>query len=502
MSLISIIAFAIIFLATVTVQLANYKKATTLLTFLSFIAIGTCLIGNFGGDNYLLLAIISLVSINFVLASMTQNSKIWLKYMFVAMSIAIFFILGHKGVLELNGENFVLLNKFSIAGIIVAGFSPLFVMLKGKALARLFGVNSEKTQDSITHFFIGVGLYFTIFGAGYVGIYLTLSFYLLSSFYHQNLRTTYPMLYGLLLIAYFHNIDVNLIQGDSIFGFFIGLFGLLFISNIELENKRHKILFIITLLFFSLSTIGILLAGNMHPAMGGLDALLFVIFGLAIGSLLKKKEEIGIGLLSLVFTIGLFYTIGNNLDEDAAIIDEKRVDSNYINPDNRETYLILNGIEGKFQLVEDSSRVDFFLGQNNETKGAFKKVNGMVTFNNKAELTEFNIELSLADFTTFNKYRDESLVGEEYFKADKFPKMFFNSSKVEQVDSTKYKLTGEFEMLGVKQQEVMTLHRVASATGICLVGNGLIDRTKYGMTPSITEGNKVTFNYKVLLNQK
>jgi polyisoprenoid-binding protein YceI len=164
-----------------------------------------------------------------------------------------------------------------------------------------------------------------------------------------------------------------------------------------------------------------------------------------------------------------------------------------------EQFLSFNGVVGNYQIVDDSSSVSFTLGKKNETKGAFKKISGSIEFKEKIDKSTFEINLAMADFTTFNKFRDESLVSEEYFNVDKFPTITFKSNQLTKVDSLNYELTGIFEMLGKKLEEKITLQRVQSNQGIVITGKGKIDRTKYGMTPSATEGNIVTFEYQARL---
>ena len=96
--------------------------------------------------------------------------------------------------------------------------------------------------------------------------------------------------------------------------------------------------------------------------------------------------------------------------------------------------------------------------------------------------------------------RDESIMGEEYFKADKFPSMTFKSSEMTPTDKeNEYELIGTFEMLGVKKDQKVRVHRIEEGSKKVLVGSGEIDRRKFGMSDDPREGNIVSFEFKVEL---
>ncbi|MBL4862391.1 MAG: YceI family protein, partial [Crocinitomicaceae bacterium] len=60
-----------------------------------------------------------------------------------------------------------------------------------------------------------------------------------------------------------------------------------------------------------------------------------------------------------------------------------------------------------------------------------------------------------------------------------------------------YEIQGEFTMLGITKELPVTLRRIEMGDKIMIVGSGEIDRTLFGMIPSATEGNVVTFEYQV-----
>ena len=72
----------------------------------------------------------------------------------------------------------------------------------------------------------------------------------------------------------------------------------------------------------------------------------------------------------------------------------------------------------------------------------------------------------------------------------------------EKLDEFTYKVKGDFKMLGVTKPVEVNLKRVSLNGLDYIVGEGVIDRTLFGMSPSATEGNIVSFNYRVQLKIK
>src|SRR5690606_9515627 len=96
----------------------------------------------------------------------------------------------------------------------------------------------------------------------------------------------------------------------------------------------------------------------------------------------------------------------------------------------------------------------------NETKGAFKKAKGVISFGKSPEQNTCKIELNMEDFTTFNKFRDESLQGDEYFKVEQFPQMTYQASKAIKLDDSTFEFDGKFTMLGKTNPLKVTFQRL------------------------------------------
>ena len=85
-----------------------------------------------------------------------------------------------------------------------------------------------------------------------------------------------------------------------------------------------------------------------------------------------------------------------------------------------------------------------------EVEGSFKMFNGSVTAKDET------FENGVADFTvdvasvnTDNADRDNHLKGEDFFNAEKFPKMTFKSKSFKKVKGNQYKLVGDLTIRDV-----------------------------------------------------
>ncbi|MCH2225086.1 MAG: YceI family protein, partial [Crocinitomicaceae bacterium] len=156
-------------------------------------------------------------------------------------------------------------------------------------------------------------------------------------------------------------------------------------------------------------------------------------------------------------------------------------------------------LEGDFVFDSKQSKVHFSLGKEGETKGEFKKVSGAIVMADPIEKSKLNVVLSLEDFTTRNSFRDKSLMSDEYFNQKKFPEITYVANSIRPKGEKTFEVTGEFQMLGVSKEVIVTMQQRESDKGIMLIGKGMLDRTVFGMAPSSSEGNVVTFNYEVVL---
>jgi len=167
----------------------------------------------------------------------------------------------------------------------------------------------------------------------------------------------------------------------------------------------------------------------------------------------------------------------------------------------------LDSIVGTYTINEKTVQLTFQLGpKGGVTKGAIKSFSGQIEIKKDLERSTFEIELPVANLTTFNSGRDESIFEKEYFNLEKFPSMYFSSKHLTKKDDS-YELDGQFTMLGVKKPLKVELRYIGmfDSNGSkvpVLIGKSSIDRTQFGMQPDSKEGNIVDFEFKVELIKK
>jgi len=88
--------------------------------------------------------------------------------------------------------------------------------------------------------------------------------------------------------------------------------------------------------------------------------------------------------------------------------------------------------------------------------GDFKKFDASVETNDEDFSTaKINFSADINSINTNNEQRDGHLKTGDFFEAEKFPQIKFESTKLEKVDAENYKLHGNFTMKGVTKAEVL-----------------------------------------------
>jgi polyisoprenoid-binding protein YceI len=88
-----------------------------------------------------------------------------------------------------------------------------------------------------------------------------------------------------------------------------------------------------------------------------------------------------------------------------------------------------------------------------EVEGYFKSFTGTMT-NTKPDFSDANIDFSVdvASINTDNEMRDNHLKSDDFFNAEKFPKMTFKSISMKKVADKKYVLYGELTIRDVTKK--------------------------------------------------
>ena len=99
-----------------------------------------------------------------------------------------------------------------------------------------------------------------------------------------------------------------------------------------------------------------------------------------------------------------------------------------------------------------------------DVDGEFKKVDGTIT-SSKQDWTDLSATLTadVNSISTDNEMRDKHLKSDDFFNAEKFPTITFESKKIKNLGGNKYLLTGD-----------LTIRDVTKSVSVPLVYNGSV----------------------------
>jgi len=97
-------------------------------------------------------------------------------------------------------------------------------------------------------------------------------------------------------------------------------------------------------------------------------------------------------------------------------------------------------------------------------RGAFTKVNGTIQFDDK-DIAKSSVDVTIdaASVDTRVEGRDKDLRSDHFFEVEKYPTLTFKSTKVEQVEVGKLKVTGDLTIHGVTKQVVLDVEGPTAA---------------------------------------
>ena len=124
-----------------------------------------------------------------------------------------------------------------------------------------------------------------------------------------------------------------------------------------------------------------------------------------------------------------------------------------------------------------------------KVRGTFKKLTGAISLPQSGLIpASVQITIESASIDTGEPQRDDHLRSADFFDAEHFPKLEFTSSSIRPIDETKFEVTGELEIHGVRKPFTVTAElegqgndpwggeRVAYSTAF------KIDREDFGLT--------------------
>ena len=164
-----------------------------------------------------------------------------------------------------------------------------------------------------------------------------------------------------------------------------------------------------------------------------------------------------------------------------------------------------------FEVDQKESKVGFMVKHKitKDVYGGFRNVEGNVTFDkeqNSIVNVEAKIEVNSID--TGNSKRDHHLKSPDFFNANDFPFIIFESSDVKKLENEKYIVTGLLTMRGISKNITLRGERKKNINNNIMVffAESLIDRQDFGVSWNRPfqkiAGMMVSNEVKILLNIK
>lgn len=485
---------------------------------LLFLAPGFSTEKNVANGNLLIGFGISILAINWILSQLIHQK--WRIFIPLLTSLSFLYFGGQQFLFD---EYELLFSKTDALLLPTIGaVLPVLMYWKASFLSKFLGVKEADLARVISAFGLGI-LILTGFVFGqWFGIALIAIGYLSSHFYlkseHEQQFSTSIALFAIVFVAHvIHQSGLSTevtLHGATLIGFFTGMATIGMLSIYSFSTEKRSVLGQLVLVFIPLiASVAFIFSEVMKEHTGGISAWMGIVIALAMGSLWIKKlhENTYLFYLSTLFVIGLTAVPILKPNEALEMKNPKLEAAKSSSTGDKNDVLALEGIElltatGNWKIDSKSSKVSFELGpKGTRTKGLFETIEGKISVEDPIDQTKFEITLPLSGLTTFNDYRDQSLMSGAYFDAPKYPNITFQSKSIEKKNDV-YVLSGDFTMRGVTKP--MEIQLKAAATGeengkpyLILVGKSSVDRTAHGMTPDAKIGNVVDFEFEVELTK-
>ena len=140
-----------------------------------------------------------------------------------------------------------------------------------------------------------------------------------------------------------------------------------------------------------------------------------------------------------------------------------------------------------FEVDQKESKVGFMVKHKitKDVYGGFRNVEGNVTFD-KEQNSIVNVEAKIDVYSidTGNSKRDRHLKSPDFFDANNFPFIIFESSDVKKLENGKYIVTGLLTMRGITKNIILRCERKKNINNKKMVfsAESLIDRQDFGIS--------------------
>jgi polyisoprenoid-binding protein YceI len=148
-----------------------------------------------------------------------------------------------------------------------------------------------------------------------------------------------------------------------------------------------------------------------------------------------------------------------------------------------------------------SSEISFDIEGLKDTKGFFKDFDIVFKVSdNDPEQAKIKVSINVKSINTDNDIRDEELIGNDFFKTDKYPLIEFYSKGIKKIED-KYSTKGIINMMGESKDLAFSfVHKgiTNNSSGFKVAifeGTFEIDRTNFGMEHVVSVGDDVAINF-------
>ena len=166
-------------------------------------------------------------------------------------------------------------------------------------------------------------------------------------------------------------------------------------------------------------------------------------------------------------------------------------------------------LTGTYAIDPGHSRIGFVARHAMVTKvrGSFNEFEGSGTFDaDNPSDSHLQLTIQAASIDTRNADRDGHLKGNDFFDMERYPEITFASTKVDQLDSGIYQVTGDLTIKGVTKPVTLDLEYAGTAvdpfgnTRVGFEGKTTINRKDWGVSwNAALEAGGVLVSEKVVL---
>jgi len=478
--------------------------------------------------------LVGILAFHFFIGEITK-SKIGIIWNFIPPIAAALLFLGFdfEGVtyMDFKVETNVEIVLISLLSSITPFLTHLAKLGIGNLIIRFGSIkwaeNEENYLESLVSYaFIGGVAALGSFLLGPLGLLIAATFHLSASFIARNklgLKNTIILsassaLFLLVLVPIYIKMggfeQLNFLRGEVIEGAFLAGFMViahhLFLKLSRFNTGKWNIILSSIAVVLPLITIFVVgVAYTQFERLGGVLAISGMLVSLALlsvtFSLFKNSSFISLKLMTIGMGVLLLPYI-KPVEQVSAIDYESLGIEQEEQGEEEPKGKSLSAVVGDWKIDENHSKIYFELGPDDgRTKGEFKSVSGQLNVNENISESIISVTLLLNQLTTYIDFRDEELMGKEYFKADEFPEITFKGSEFTPADDY-YVVKGDFTMMGVTKElelnlKLMAIGESEGAEILVFSGDSKIDRTDFGMSPSSKIGNVVDFKIEVQMSK-